>query len=352
MSQVQEAVPQPSNKEAARQLVVVIGTMIAALAFILALPHHRYVRYQQFADTIQFHVRWVYERIHYDRTPIDVVVVGTSSFEAGISPVELQQQLSRITERPIHVANFALLQTGRNLHYALLKDLLSARPETSVLVLSVDEAAAASHPLFRYVADERDIVQSPLLINWSYFSDLCFIPVRKLSYFVQSAFPWAFGISNTFRSDHYLGTDLDRTLGYRDPEGTEKNGMRSAPPARLRDLAFKAQQDHSSTFRFKKRFGFEAEMTVERTFTREIVALANARGVKVVFLHIPTFEARFPIENQRFYSDQADYLEALNVSQTPSYYGDGAHLNRVGALVLTDWLAIQLAPLLTGRDTK
>src|ERR1700743_2933055 len=68
------------------------------------LPHDRYIRYQQLTKSDLFRSRWVYERIHYDKTPIDVAIVGSSRVEAAISAPILEKELSDKLGRPIHVA--------------------------------------------------------------------------------------------------------------------------------------------------------------------------------------------------------------------------------------------------------
>ena len=56
------------------------------------LPHDCYVRYQQLADSDLFRSRWVYERIHYDKTPIDVAIIGNSRVETSVSAPILEKR--------------------------------------------------------------------------------------------------------------------------------------------------------------------------------------------------------------------------------------------------------------------
>lgn len=337
---------------AIRLLLTMLAAIVAGLMISLSLPSSPYIRYQQSAGTILFHSKWIYERIHDDPTPIDVAVIGTSRFEAGVSPVELQRQLSAKTGHPIHVANLALLKLGRNLHYSIVKDLLKTHPETKMIVLSVDEEHVASHDLFRYVAEDADLLTSPIIINRYYFDDLFFLPYRHLSYFCQTLFPGAFGIDSRFQPASYLGTDLDRSAGYISPTGKPKNGIQSAPPQKLRAEATEVLASHQAMFKFPWLLGTERQMVIERDFTHRIVTLAHEHGVRVVFLHIPPFEGQNTVQNPEAYSSQGDYLDMWRIADDPSMYADGAHLNRAGALVLTDWLADKIAPLLRATELQ
>ena len=39
-------------------------------------------------------LRWMYERIHYDPRPIDVVILGSSRAQVGLSAAAIEQQLA------------------------------------------------------------------------------------------------------------------------------------------------------------------------------------------------------------------------------------------------------------------
>jgi hypothetical protein len=326
-------------------LWIVLGFALTGLA-ILLLPSARYVRYQQEADTIQFHARWVYERIHFDPAPIDVAIIGTSRLEAGVSPVELQRQLSAKLGRPVHVADLALVQMGRNLHYAIAKDLLNTRPEVKLIVLSTEEGAASSHPLFKYVGDDVDVARSPLLLNLGYFDDLFYLPIRHLTYFVETVAPFAFGIDPRFQPSKYLGTDLDRTTGYRTPEGTMVNGPRTEPPDVLRRQAEIVHKNYRSTLRLARYLPPKYEYAVDYRFTQDIVRLAAQHHVKLIFLHLPTYGDAYPVDERAFYESLAPYLDDKSIGREAQMYADGAHLNRAGALATSRWLADRLAPYL------
>ena len=169
-------------------------------------------------DSDLFRTRWVYERIHYDKTPIDVAIIGSSRLETSVSAPILEKELSEKLGRPIHVANLAIPQEGRNLHFLVARELMENHPETRIILLSVVEQADLSHPAFRYLADPIDLLRAPLLLNHYYFLDAAFLPYRQMSYFVQTYLPGWFGVSRTFRKD-YVGTGFDTTYSFYLPSG-------------------------------------------------------------------------------------------------------------------------------------
>ena len=192
-------------------LLAIFFVLCCVVSFLL--PHDRYIRYQQLAHSDLFRSRWVYERIHYDKTPIDVAIIGSSRLETSVSAPILEEELSQKLGRPIHVANLAIPQEGRNLHFLVTRELLENHPETRIILVSVVENADLSHPAFRYLADRSDLLLAPLFLNHYYFLDATFLPYRQMSYFIQTRFPKWFGVSPTFRKD-YAGTDFDTTYSF------------------------------------------------------------------------------------------------------------------------------------------
>ena len=193
------------------------------------LPHDRYIRYQQLAHSDLFRSRWVYERIHYDKTPIDVAIIGSSRLETSVSAPVLEKELTEKLGRPIHVANLAIPQEGRNLHFLVARDLMENHPETRIILVSVVEQADLSHPAFRYLADPAELLGAPLFLNHYYFLDAAFLPYRQMSYFIQTQFPDWFGVSRTFRKD-YLGTAFDTTYSFHLPSGKLVDRFHVMPP--------------------------------------------------------------------------------------------------------------------------
>src|SRR4051812_13787892 len=65
-------------------LWAVFFTAVVALCAACALPDNRYLRFLSLTDSAVVKARWIYERIHFDPAPIDIVFIGTSHSVFGI----------------------------------------------------------------------------------------------------------------------------------------------------------------------------------------------------------------------------------------------------------------------------
>ena len=330
-----------------RLLLAALAGVVGLAALSLLLPDPAYLRSQLSAHTIQFHSRWIYERIHDDPTPIDVAVVGTSRAQDGVSPVVLQDELSRRLGRPIHVADFGMVEKGRNLHYAIVKDLLATRPEVKLVIVQVEGTAPWGHPLFRYLADDWDVIRSPMVIGNTYFTDLLYLPMRHILCFSESLFPHLFGVQASFQPSAYPSPGVDWTRGYVDFDGSFHNNMGTAAPKLLRIQAAHAEPGYMRLL--KKVVPRSIQTAIEHKFTHDIVRLAHAHGAAVAFVDIPAFENLDPIEDPGFYASQGPFFRALQVVNQPTLYSGGPHLNHTGAALVSNWLALKMAPLLAAR---
>jgi hypothetical protein len=321
-----------------------------ALAFILLfvasllLPHDRYIRYQQLTDSDLFRTRWVYERIHYDKTPIDVAIIGSSRVEAAISAPMLEKELSEKFGRPIHVANLAVPEEGRNLHYLIARELIENHPETRILLVSVVEQAYLTHPAFRYVGDVQDLLDAPLAINHYYFLDAAFLPYRQMSYFIQTRFPSWFGVSRGSRQD-YFGTAMDTTHSFYLPSGKLVDRDAVAPPDKLAAGSRQMIESYGSVWRPPGHWQ-ALNNPLETVYTERLTGLAKAHCVEVVFVRLPFYNSPPDIYDESFYRSQGPLLDAQQLGHDPHSYSDVGHFNRYGIDQVTPWLWSSIGPYL------
>ncbi len=335
----------PPNRAAKSLALMAVGFALA-LGLTLLLPANRYIRYQQANDSIMFHIQWIYERICYDTAPIDVAVVGASRLEAGVSPTILSETLSGAVNRPVHVANLSLVKPGRDLTYEIVKLLLRYHPEVKIIVLSDDGSIINSQPLFKYVADDYDILRAPIFVNTKYFVNLLFIPFRNISDSFQYLFPEMFGVTREFDKKAYLGTDLDRIFGYQTPTGEMVNGDKNATIEDLRAYTSEAVMKYSADMKLFDLLPRDQSLVEDRAYIRKIADLARQKGVKLAFAAIPLYGPdQFP-NDRAFYKNFGPVFDLGALSSHPEYYSNGGHLNRQGAVIATTRLGSALAPLL------
>jgi hypothetical protein len=309
------------------------------------LPHDRYVRYQQLNDSDLFRSRWVYERIHYDKTPIDVAIVGSSRLETSVSAPILEKELSEKLGRPIHVANLAIPQEGRNLHYLVARELVENHPETRIILLSVVEQAALSHPAFRYLADPIDLLRAPLFLNHFYFLDAAFLPYRQMSYFIQSYFPTWFGVSRTFRND-YKGTRFDTTYSFYLPSGMLVDRYHVMPQDELEAGSKQYIDELGGPWRERTRWQALND-PLEDEYTKRLVDMANEHCVETLFVRLPFYKSPPHMYDEGFYRGLGPLLDAEQLNSNPLDYGDRGHFNRAGTDLVSAWLNKAIDPYLT-----
>ena len=103
MRQRNSLLPRPMS--ARGFLLTVLLLVLALFAGTVALPHNPYIRYQMLRNTLHERAQWIYERTHFDPTPIDIIVVGPSRSASAIDAPLLSQLLSDRLGRPIHTVN-------------------------------------------------------------------------------------------------------------------------------------------------------------------------------------------------------------------------------------------------------
>jgi len=91
---------------------------------------------------------------------------------------------------------------------------------------------------------------------------------------------------------------------------------------------------------------FSNEEIAEQKNVAELVAAAQARGIKAAFVFLPYFEGPAEVQERALYESAGPLFQAHFVSRHDEWFSNVAHLNHDGAVVLSDWLAEKLAPLL------
>jgi hypothetical protein len=324
-------------------LFAICFMLFCVLSYLL--PHDRYIRYQQLTDSDLFRSRWVYERIHFDKTPIDVAIIGSSRLEASVSAPILEKELSKKLGRRIHVANLAIPEEGRNLHYLVARELVENHPETRIILLSVVEQAYISHPAFRYLADPIDLPRAPLFLNHYYFLDAAFLPYRQMSYFVQTHFPSWFGVSRTPRKD-YAGTDFDTTYSFYLPSGKLVDRDHVMPQDELDAGSRRTINDLGGPWREPSRWN-ALNNPLENEYTKRLVEVAKEHCVETIFVRLPFYGSPPHMYDEAFYRGLGPLLDAEQLNSNPQNYGDSGHFNRYGTNLVSAWLNKAIDPYLT-----
>ena len=332
----------------ARPLRMAMGMLLgvaAALVATLLLPFNPYIAWQQARGTDLFHAKWIYERIVDDPSPIDVALIGSSRFESGLSAPILSSQLEHRLGRPVRVANLSLVMPGRDFAYESVKLLLAHHPEVRLIILTDDGDIVDSHAYFAQVAAPSDVLAAPVFVNTKYVTNLLQIPYRNLANAAQQLAPAAFGVEARFDPRRYAGTGLDRTLGYRTPDGAVKNGDQHGDPATLIRMSAGAVARQSAGLAKLGMLDDRYRLAVDRTYVARIAALADARGARLAFLRLPLVGPVQSPGSPDYYRRFGPEVDLGELASHPDYYWSAAHFNRRGALQASTLAAQRMAPI-------
>lgn len=317
------------------------ATLVAVLAGMVLLPHDPYIRWQAIKVEAYARLGWIFERIHFDPTPIDIAFIGTSHTMNGIDAEAFERQLSAATGSCVHAVNLAIPSYGRNLHWLLVRELLTHRQVRTLVIETFENETRKPHPLFAHVAEVADVLSAPVLININYLHDVVRLPWRQLSLWAESLSPEAWGLRRRPDLADYDGSNVDNTRVV-NVGGIALTPLRDTAmaPAAL-EAAAAAQRADKRLHWLGPRFA-DWEYVLPNTYLRRILDLAHERGVEVVFLYLPGYgNPPAPVDNRLYQG--APMLTANDVLARSDAWLDVNHLNMLGAARLTSRLATLFA---------
>lgn len=318
---------------------------LAALAVsgaAVLLPHDRYYRYQAHDSGTTRKADWIYERLHFDPTPVDVALIGTSRMAGGLSEPIIEAEYCRRTGRRIHVANLGIPETGRNMHYEIAKEaLLAKRP--SLLIIELNEFESRKpHRGFIVLADAADVIRAPAVVNLNYLSDIVRLPGRQAELFLRTVFGDA-PVRRAFDPDAYSGPHSDRTsrIVLLDGRVIEKNMRASRETLDALYAARAAERAPDAAFPGPLR---RLEYRFSRHYLRQIEIAAGRSGARAAYAYLPAYRAPAPRPALLADLDIGEIAFDLGgeAADNPDLWFDATHWNAAGAQVASERLGVML----------
>jgi hypothetical protein len=320
------------------QVLAIFGVLSAGV--LIALPHDKYLRYQALNDPKAPNSYWIYERIHFDPTPIDVTFIGTSRTGLSVHTRRLEEDLA---DHGIHAkaVNFYGVRNGVNMQFVIVKELLSNR-KIKLLVLEMTEREERKpHEFFFLYADPVDVMTAPPLININYLSDIARLPGRQLKLALQTQLQKRGLWYADFVPPPYEGSNLDHAEFIQTLDHEVYHRVASHTEAEMQ--ALRDQWLRGITGRVLPRPFGDLEFRLPRYYENEILDLARARGTKVVFLYEPQYGGPQNPPPYEQYANRAELINPWQQIQDYRFWIDENHLNWEGAKRLTDYTADVLA---------
>lgn len=323
--------------------IPLLAVVLAAL--VCFLPNDPYQRYQQLDGTSYQTVRWAYERIHFDPTPIDVLILGSSRTLLGLRTSLIEQRLAK-AGKPAHVVNTSLVGEGRNSEWVIYEELLKAHRHPKVIVMMIAGSPRPwGHESFKYIAPASEIVTEARHGLYASVRDLMYLPYRQIHLFAALVAPGAFGMPRTFDPTHYAAARTDFTTSFFAPEGGWKEmekpqtvevleqEVRTHPEGYIRHSVLPAP--------FRKITDAD-----EAIYANLILREATRQGSKILFVYIPGYAEQPEIIGRDFYERFGPIQDNSDLIRRHLLFADWQHLNGHGAVIASDRLAAAVAPLL------
>ncbi|MEQ1932159.1 MAG: hypothetical protein ABL957_16725 [Parvularculaceae bacterium] len=323
-------------------LFALLVALIAVFGAAVLLPHDRYYRYQAHDSGTTRKADWIYERLHFDPTPVDVALIGTSRMAGGIGESIVETEYCRVTGRSIHVANLGIPETGRNMHYAILKEAArTKRPALFIVELNEIESRKP-HNGFIVLADAGDVLTAPAAINLNYFSDLIRLPGRQAELFLESVTARP-AIRARFDPAHYEGPHFDRvrTIKLLDGRSVDKDVTLAASDL---DARFEERMAGEAPFHVLPGPLARLEYRYPRAYLRRMEEAAGRSGAGLAYAFLPAYRAG---EMPKPLADELDVHPAFDLGGSGAgdagYWFDATHWNARGAELASQRLGLMLA---------
>jgi len=328
------------NVISAKKMMLIICLLsIVILCGLALLNHDKYIRYQMLDVGTYKASTWIYERIHFDDTPIDIAFFGTSHTMNGIDSIIVENTINQHSVNNKHVVNFAIPHFGRDMHYTLIKLLLESRKPELIILEVREEEARDLHPGTHYLADVGDLFSAPLIVNFRYFGNLIRQPLRQIRALSYQYFPEFFGENYQFSLSSYKGPHLNHALIW--PDGKIRDGIVKA--AIIDKVAI---QTATSSFPNRgniQKLKHHLEHRANLQYINSISELARAKGVKLLFTYLPSYgTAEQPADNVAFQRLAPMIKPDISILRDKTLWSDIGHLNAKGARQVSQNIAMQL----------
>jgi hypothetical protein len=290
--------------------------VLPLVLLIWLVPVDRRQRFIQLKEDCSWHGIWFFDRVHHNKTPVDVAFLGSSHTINGIMDEAVEKQLG---DGSLHVVNFGYCRYGVNIYPVLLKEiLLTKKPKILFLEVREDENRY-SHPVFPYIADARDIFLATPFFNRDlardYFNAFLYrIRLLKAQYFHKDS----------------LAPFREGDFGYMGSKDT-------ASKAFLEKVRLERMKPKVRPGRLERDF----YMTYPRIYLRKLSALCVENDVQLCFLYLPEYGSpeKEPAEMMTYRKYGTVLIPPHEIFEDPANWGDESHLNTAGAGKLSAWVA-------------
>ena len=322
-------------------LVALIVMVISPFFLVEYLPLTRQKMYSSLSRTSKGAGDFYYlqREIFQSNDDIDVLFLGQSIVQTAIVPSIVEKAFAAHYQRPFVIRTFAHNWPGEDLLYTLMDDLLSRRKVRHVVINLAQTRTSGLHKgLYelwtRYEGQEHILDSFGFSQRLGYYAVRTFEAPRKLLSLMRedSAIPVK---NDEFVKYNQIYGNLDVQEGYGGTDFVARTY--EIPPI---DAATSLYSNKN-----KEPYVFD-DVIKNGAFFRKLISLLNSRGVKVIFLNVPSMgrdeKVAFDL-SMKTGTPQAEFVGVsaqrlfarLNTEELKSLYYNSAHLNINGAYFFT-----------------
>jgi hypothetical protein len=302
-----------------RLLIKLVIFSIPILALIILYPINKRLKYQGLKDDCFNHGIWIHDRIFQNNTPINIVFLGSSHTINSIND-ELISNKTFIG----NAANIGYCRLGSDLNYILLKETLTQKNPTHIIIEVREDEDRYSHPIFPYVADNKDVLMANMLFNkdilkniWTHFAYNIEM-TQDILYKQQSHIE--------IKTNNFGFSPIEDTASSEVLEIFKRS--KAEPKTSLTTL----ENDFHENF--------------SRVYLKKIYDLCKGENKKIFFLFIPSYGTDTNIEKPKEYDTYIKYGAVLippnEIFSNKKNWHDEHHLNKSGANELSLWLITKI----------
>jgi hypothetical protein len=328
-------------------VAVIAATTMSLVVGVCMLPHDRYLRFKSSTAPEFAKFGWIYERIHFDKRPIDVAFLGSSGTMLAVNSALVEQSFADASGQAVNIVNFGHTDVGRDMDYLLARELMeNARPR--MLIIQVGETEGGRlHPAFELLAEPSDLLDAPLLVNPWYVTNLLHLPSRQLLLFARTMAPHLLGDQTQFNLTDYRGPHWDNPgveLGRFQPNVYDGTSSESELKSDQQKKAAMVMWEPSPQLPLEmqaelRRFKARASLI----YLQKLANLAQQLNVSVRFLYLPAWRNHVHPAHANFYRTFGPLWNYPRYIDRIDWWYDSNHLNRKGSVALSEWLGHRLA---------
>lgn len=304
-----------------RKLILFLSPGLVFVVVLFAMPLDKRFAYHFIKNDCEDHAAWMYDRMVYNKTPMDVVILGTSQTRDAVMDSIVEERLQQLGTNK-HIVNFGYCRFGRNFQYSVIKDLLKHKNVDEIILEVGSGEERLSHVDFPYVADSRDVLFPVVVFNQKMFGDIFKALGMRFELFK------AYVLGRIPEYDIHQGGYGCTPCGGVAEEQVLADAKRSVDSPRYKS------SDMEKWF----------NQLYPLAYLEKIVALAKEHHCRVSFLYLPSYGNPAKPKSYDLYRSYGDvYLPPMEILTYKPFWSDHAHLNSDGALKFSEWLSGELA---------